>query len=157
MSKNVSIAAPPVWLGDPLNVLLPGSCRTTDLGEHLSFQWATKPLVTIMFEKSRNPNAHDLNFIAMIMREQSVYIERAVEFLLQDLKSRTAGETDVSDPQFIFKLDDIWKVHFPNAIADETEGRGALVVFTGEFPKCVETLDDIESWFDSDTGEWIPA
>jgi hypothetical protein len=49
-----------------------------------------------MFEKLRHPNSHDLNFIAMIIRDQSVYIEKAVAFLVQDLKSRTAGESDVS-------------------------------------------------------------
>jgi hypothetical protein len=96
LSKNVAIAALPAWLGDPLNLLLTGACSTTDLGDHVSFQWATKPLVTIMFEKLRHPNSHDLNFIAMIIRDQSVYIEKAVAFLVQDLKSRTAGESDVS-------------------------------------------------------------
>jgi hypothetical protein len=156
LSKSVSIEASPAWLGDPLNLLLTGPCTTTDLGEEVAFQWATKPLVTIIFEKSHNPNSHDLNFIAMIIRDQSLYIGKAAEFLLQDLKSRNAGETDVGDPQLTFRLDDTWEVHFPDAIPDESEGLGVLVVFTGEFPKSVVILHD-ESWFDTDTGKWIPA
>jgi hypothetical protein len=93
----------------------------------------------------------------MIIRDQSVYIGKAVEFLLRDLKSRTADVTDVSDPELTFRLDDRWEVYFPNAMSNETEGAGVLVVFAGEFPKCVQILDEFESWFDSDTGEWIPA
>jgi hypothetical protein len=151
------MAALPAWLGDPLNLLLTGSCSTTDLGEGVFFEWATTPSVGIICEKSRTPNAHDLNFIAMIIRDQSGYVGKAVEFLRQELKSRNAGETDVSDPRLTFRLDDLWEVHFPNAIEHETEGRGVLVVFTGEIPKSVEILDEIEGWFDSDTGQWTPA
>jgi hypothetical protein len=144
LSKYVSTGAAPAWLGEPLNLLLTGSCTTDDLGEEVAFQWATIPPVTIIFEKSRDPNSHDLNFIAMIIRNQSVYVEKAAEFLLQDLKLRTAGEIDVSEPRLYFRLDDRWDVHFHNALPKETEGWGVAVNFRGELPKSVEVLDDME-------------
>jgi hypothetical protein len=157
LSKSLSIAALPAWFGDPLDRLLTGACRVTDLVDDVAFQWAAKPPVTIIFKKSRTPSSHDLHFIAMIIQEQSVYIGMAVEFLLQSLKSRSADEIDVSDPGLIFRLDDNWDVHFHHAIPDETEGQGVLVIFAGEFPSDVAKLDDVDSWFNSDTGEWTPA
>ena len=156
MSESILLSEFPSWLGDSLGLLLADPCSATDLGDEVAFEWGMCPPISIIFEKARIPNSHDLDFIAMILRDQSVYVDEAAELLLQDLKSRAVGKTDVSDPRLTFRLDDTWEVHFQNAIPEETEGLGVLIYFTGEHPQSVEILGS-GFWFDSDTGEWVPA
>jgi hypothetical protein len=147
---SISVAKFPDWFSEPLSSLLTGVHRTTDLGNALAFEWK-EPSVSIIFEKSRNPNSQDADLVAMIIRNKDLYVEKAVNFLC-----RAVGEVDVSDPSFIFRLNSMWEVHFHNALPDQTEGLGALVVFQGEVPTEIQVLDDIDigDCFDGEVGDW---
>lgn len=147
----------PDWLKEPLRGLLNAPCIKTDLGDELAFTWTTNPSITLIFNQSRIPNAHDLDFVAAVVRDSSKYLASAADFLTQNLKSDTSGAVAICEPRLIFRLDNNWEVHFQDITANGTETFSVLVYFGGEYPKNIEILDfEAASWFDSDTGEWIP-
>ena len=104
--------------------------------------------------------------MAEIIRDQNAYIKKAVKFLAQDVQSPSENgpapchieNSDACDVAFIFRLDQEWTMHFPQAHAGTSGGiddMGRLVHFSGTTPVCVERVDEAEAWFDSESGEWV--
>jgi len=142
--------------------------NSTDLGQEIAFKSSSLPAVYIFCGKDRDPSPSDLDFIASILGRQSEYIEKATDFLLQEMRKdphhlgivpddaeRIGSGIPAGELEFLCRLDGHWEIQFAGIELEFAEELGVRVCFEGETPARVEDNADAHAWFDFSTSEWV--
>jgi hypothetical protein len=124
--------------------------------------------VHIIYKAECTPTSDDVEFIVRVLKNQSEYIRSATEFVANELRAnphdfdidpadvdKIIANSPVREPEFIFRLDGAWEIHFTECKFGNAEECGVLVCFDGDSPTHVEDLTEADAWYDPDSKEWV--